>query len=66
MILQNKCVRIKHICYIITVAVNSAKKRKFDVSAFLIRGGGNMTKYEIVILILAMISTLFTILSYFK
>ena len=57
---------MENFCDIITVAVNSAKKRKFDVSAFLIRGGGNMTKYEIVMLILAMISTLFTILSYFK
>lgn len=57
---------MENFCDIITVAVNSAKKRKFDVSAFLIRGGGNMTKYEIVMLILAMISTLFTIFSYFK
>ena len=57
---------MENFCDIITIAVNSAKKRKIDVSAFLIRGGGNMTKYEIVMLILAMISTLFTILSYFK
>ena len=57
---------MENFCDIITIAVNSAKKRKFDVSAFLIRGGGNMTTYELIILILTIINVIFTILSYFK
>ena len=58
---------MKNFCGIITVAVNSAKKRKFDVSALLFREGVvSMTDYELAMLILTIISVIFTILGYFQ